>query len=152
MAKAEPQCGHHSVTPYMVLSDAGKAIEFYKQAFGAEEVDRFEMKGRIGHAELRIGDSLLMMADEQPDCGALSPNSVGGSPVSMMLYVDDADAMVAQALRAGARELQPVEDQLWGDRSGCVADPFGYKWFVSTHQEDVPHDEIRRRMTEKFGA
>ncbi len=138
--------GYHSVTPYLIVRGAARAIEFYGRAFGAVELMRMpQPDGRIGHAELRIGDSPVMLADEHPEIGARSPETVGGSPVTLMLYVPDVDATVARAVAAGARVTRPVADQFYGDRSGAVADPFGHLWFVATHVEDVPPDEMERR-------
>lgn len=139
--------GYHSVTPYLIIKGAARALEFYKQAFGASEVMRLEGPGgSIGHAEVRIGDSRIMMADEHPDMGVLSPESIGGSPVSMMIYTEDVDAMFQQALDAGGEQVRPLQDQFYGDRSGTLKDPFGHQWTVAMHIEDVPHDEVLRRM------
>jgi PhnB protein len=138
--------GYHSVTPYLIFSDAAGAIAFYKQALGASEVMRLDAPGgRIGHAELQIGDSRVMLADEHPELGALSPKTIGGSPISIHLYVGDADAAVARAVAAGATLIRPVTDQFYGDRSGGILDPFGYRWYIATHKEDLTMDEIRRR-------
>lgn len=138
--------GYHSITPYLVVNDAAGAIEFYKTAFGASELMRMAApNGRIGHAELRIGDSRVMLADEFPEMGARSARTIGGSPVHIYLYVEDVDAVTGRALAAGAKELRPVKDQFYGDRSGSIEDPFGHVWHVSTHQEDVPPDELKRR-------
>ncbi len=144
-AKPVPD-GYHSITPYLVVKGAARAIAFYEQAFGAEEQLRMpEPDGRIGHAELRIGDSTVMLADEHPEAGARSPEPVGGSPVTLMLYVDDVDATVARAVAAGARITRPVANQFYGDRNGAVTDPFGHVWFVATHVEDVSPAEMERR-------
>jgi len=141
--------GYHTATPYLILSDAAKAIEFYKRAFGAAELMRFAAPGgKIGHAEIKIGDSQIMLADEHPDMGYKSPTSLGGSPVSIMLYVNDVDATAAQAVSAGAKVMKPVQDQFYGDRSGTFTDPFGHVWHISTHKEDVPPEEMDRRMKE----
>jgi PhnB protein len=138
--------GYHSVTPYMVFDGAARAIEFYKQAFGAAELFRMEgPDGRIAHAEIKIGDSHVMLGDESPEMGARGPRSIGGSPVSLMLYVEDVDAVVSQAVEAGAKLTRPVANQFYGDRAGGVEDPFGYAWYVATHVEDVPHEELQRR-------
>jgi PhnB protein len=143
--KAIPE-GYHSVTPYIVVDDAARAIEFYRKAFGASELMRMPAPdGRIGHAEIRIGDSRIMLADEFPDMGARSPRAIGGSPVHLYLYVEDVDAMTGKALASGARALRPVKDQFYGDRSGTIEDPFGHIWHVSTHKEDMPPDELKRR-------
>jgi PhnB protein len=144
--------GYHSVTPYLIADDAVGAIEFYKKAFGATELMRMAAPGgRIGHAELRIGDSRIMLADEFPEMGARSPKAIGGSPVSLHLYVEDVDATVRQAIAAGAKELRPVKNQFYGDRLGSVEDPFGHIWHVSTHKEDVPADELKRRAAQAMG-
>ena len=134
------------VTAYLAIDGAGDAIEFYKNIFGAQE--RFRMPGpdgRIGHAEIQIGDSPIMLVDEHPEIGALSPRRIGGSPVSIMLYVEDVDRVVERALAAGAKLLRPVQDQFYGDRSGTLADPAGHIWHVGTHKEDLSLDEIKRR-------
>ena len=138
--------GYHTVTPYLILSGAGAAIAFYKKALGAEEVMRMEGPGgKVHHAEISIGDSRVMLADEHPEIQALSPKSVGGSPVSIHLYVEDVDAAVERAVVAGAKLVRPVADQFYGDRVGGIEDPFGYRWFIATHKEDLTIDEIRRR-------
>ena len=138
--------GYHSVTPYLVVKGAARAIDFYVRAFGAVELMRMPAPGgRIGHAELRIGDSPVMLADENPEVGARSPETVGGSPVGLMLYVPDVDATVERAVAAGAHLTRPVANQFYGDRSGGVTDPFGHVWFVATHVEDVPPEELERR-------
>jgi PhnB protein len=139
--------GYHSVTPYLVVKGAERALAFYARAFGAVETLRMqEPGGRIGHAELRVGDSTVMLADEHPEIGALGPESVGGSPVTLMLYVPDVDATVARAVEAGATLTRPVADQFYGDRNGGIRDPFGHVWFVATHVEDVPPEELERRQ------
>jgi len=138
--------GYHSVTPYLIFSGAGEAIAFYKKALGAEESLRLGGPGgRIDHAEIRIGDSCIMLADEHPEIQALSPNTIGGSPDSIHLYVEDVDAVVARAVAAGAKLIRPVADQFYGDRTGGIEDPFGYRWFIATHKEDLTMDEIRQR-------
>jgi PhnB protein len=138
--------GYHSVTPYLIVNDGARALEFYKQAFGATELFRMEgPEGQIGHAEIKIGDSHVMLADEHPKMGARSPQSIGGSPVSLMLYVEDVDATVAQAVEAGAKLTRSVANQFYGDRTGGVTDPFGHAWYVATHVEDVPHEELQKR-------
>jgi PhnB protein len=143
--KAVPE-GYHTVTPYLILRGAGDAIAFYEKALGAEEVMRIGGPGgRIGHAEIKIGDSRLMLADEHPEIGALSPKTVGGSPVSIHLYVEDVDAAVERAVAVGAKLVRPVADQFYGDRTGGIEDPFGYRWFIATRQEDLTSEEIRRR-------
>lgn len=139
--------GYHTVTPYLIVQGAAKAIEFYKQAFGARELMRFEGPGgALGHAELQIGDAVIMLADEHPQMGHRGPQALGGTPVSLVLHVADVDATFAKAIAVGAKELRPVADQFYGDRSGTLADPFGHHWTISTHKEDVPHDEVLRRF------
>ncbi|MGH8985351.1 MAG: VOC family protein [Acidimicrobiia bacterium] len=138
--------GYHSLTPYLIVGDGPRAIEFYQEAFGAEELVRMaEPSGKVGHAELRIGDSIVMLADEHPEVDARSPESIGGSPVSLVLYVEDADAVYERAVKAGATPERPVEDQFYGDRAGVVRDPFGHAWHVHTHTEDVSPEEMTRR-------
>src|SRR5438309_292276 len=135
--------GYHSVTPYLIFSGAGEAIAFYKRALGAEEVMRMDSPGgKVGHAEIKIGDSRIMLADEHPEIGALSPKTIGGSPVSIHLYVENVDAAVERAVAAGAKLIQPVEDKFYGDRTGGIEDPFGYRWYIATHKEDLTTDEI----------
>jgi PhnB protein len=147
MVQAIP-AGYTGVTAYLVIRNATRALEFYKRAFGATEVLRLaEANGSIAHAEIRIGDGHVMLADENVDRGLRGPESLGGSPVSLLFYVDDVDACVAQALAAGATLIQPVKDQFYGDRSGTISDPFGYLWTIATHTEDVSADEMERRMT-----
>jgi PhnB protein len=148
--KAIPN-GRQALTPYLIVKDAAKAIEFYKQAFGAKEVFRLtEPQGKIGHAELRIGDALLMLADEYPDFGALSPASVGGSPVSIHLYVMNVDRTVERATSAGATILRPVTDEFFGDRTGMIVDPFGHKWQIATRTEEVSPHEMQKRWSAMF--
>ena len=138
--------GHHALTPYLSVHGAGAAIDFYKKAFGAKELFRMaQPDGRIGHAELQIGDSRLMLADEFPDMGFRSPHAVGGTPVHLHLYVENVDAVFNQAVGAGAKVERPVQDQFYGDRSGSLADPYGHVWHVSTHTEDLSMEEIRKR-------
>ena len=145
--------GYHSVTPYLCCRDAGAAIDFYKKAFGATELMRMGAPGeKIGHADIQIGDSHLMLADEFPEMGFLSPQTVGGSPVMIHLYVDDADATAARAVAAGAKVVKPVEDQFYGDRGGQLDDPFGHKWYVSTRKEDLSFDEVRERAAKMMGG
>ena len=143
--------GYHSVTPYLVLDDATRALEFYKKAFGAVEVLRMPAPGgKIGHAEIKIGDSHVMLADEFPERDIRGPKARGGTASSLMIYVDDVDKTFKQALDAGARTDgdMEVKDQFYGDRSGTLIDPFGHKWTVATHVEDVAPDEMQRRMAE----
>lgn len=149
--KAIPD-GFHSITPHIVVSDANKAIEFYKKAFGAEEICR--MPGPDGnsvmHAELKIGNSHLMMCSEAKDWGCFSPQSLKGSPVTIHLYVENVDAVYDRAVKAGATPTMPVSDQFWGDRYGKLQDPFGHHWSVATHTEDVSPEECGRRCAEWF--
>jgi PhnB protein len=150
MAKAIPE-GYQSVTPYLVMSGAAKALDFYQKAFGATDVMRMQdPNGRIAHAEIKIGSSHIMLADEYPEMGFRGPTSLGGSAVSLMLYVDDADETFKRALSAGAQELQPMKDQFYGDRSGTLKDPFGHVWTIATHVEDIPPAEMERRAREYF--
>jgi PhnB protein len=138
--------GYHTATPYLIIKGAAKAIEFYKKAFGAQEMMRMaQPDGRIGHAEIKIGDSPIMIADEFPEMGARSPQSLGGSPVSILLYVEDVDAFAKQAVTAGAKVVRPVKDQFYGDRSGSFEDPFGHQWHIATHVEDVAPEEMHKR-------
>ncbi|MDB5308693.1 MAG: Glyoxalase/bleomycin resistance protein/dioxygenase [Gemmataceae bacterium] len=139
--------GYHTVTPYLIVKGAADAIEYYKRAFGATELMRMAgPDGRIGHAEIRIGDSHIMLADEHPDMGHRGPQSLGGTPVGIVLYVPDVDTLFAQAVAAGGTVERPVVNQFYGDRSGTLTDPFGHKWTLGTHVEDVPPDEMKRRM------
>ena len=139
--------GYHSVTPYLVVNGAAKALDYYKQAFGAEERLRLPTPdGRIAHAEIEIGDSVVMLADEFPQMGAKSPQTIGGTPVGICLYVKDVDAVFKQAIAAGGKQEKPLQNQFYGDRSGTLVDPFGHKWTVATHIEDVPPEELGRRM------
>jgi len=145
--------GYHSVTPYLCVKGAAAAIDFYKKAFGAKELLRMPAPGeKIGHAEIQIGDSHVMLADEFPEMGFLSPQSVGWSPVMMHLYVEDVDITANKAVAAGAKVTRPVADQFYGDRGGQVEDPFGHKWYVSTHKEDVSPEEIEARRVKQYGA
>ncbi|HYS93824.1 MAG TPA: VOC family protein [Candidatus Acidoferrales bacterium] len=146
MVKAVPD-GYHSATPYLVVDGATRAIDFYKRAFGAKELMRIPAPGhRVGHAEIKIGDSVIMLADEHPDIHARGPQHYGGSPVSILLYVEDVDTLFKQAIAAGGTETRPVADQFYGDRSGSLKDPFGHSWHLSTHKEDVSPEELHRRM------
>jgi PhnB protein len=139
--------GYHAVTPFLVVSDAARAMEFYKAAFGAKERMRMAGPGgKIVHAEMTIGDAVIMVADEFPEWGNLSPESLNGSPVRMALYVEDVDDVASRAVAAGAKVLIPVADQFYGDRSGRLADPFGHLWIVATHIEDVSPGEMQERM------
>ena len=143
--KAIPD-GYHSVTPYLICRGAAKAIDFYKQAFGAKELFRIDGPGdSVGHAEIKIGDSPVMLADEFPEMQARSPESYGGSPVSIMLYVEDVDKVVDRAVANGAKVVRPVQDQFYGDRNGTLTDPFGHTWTIATHKEDLSSEEMKRR-------
>jgi PhnB protein len=138
--------GYHTATPYLIVNGAAEAIEFYKRAFGATELLRMaDPQGRIGHAEIRVGDSVIMLADEHPGMGYRGPRSMGGSSVSILLYVDDVDTVFDRALSAGATVQRPIANQFYGDRSGKLEDPFGHVWSIATHVEDVPPEEMRRR-------
>jgi PhnB protein len=138
--------GHNRVSPYLVVDGADRALDFYKRAFGATELFRHKTpEGRVGHAEVRIVDTVIMLADEFPDHDAHGPKKFGGSPVSLHLYVEDVDAVAAKAIAAGAKVKRPVADQFYGDRLGTFEDPFGHTWHISTHIEDVPPDELDRR-------
>ena len=147
MPKPIPE-GYHSVTPYLIVDDAARAIEFYKKAFGAVEKFRLPMGDRIGHAEIKIGDSFVMLADEFPDMGHLGPKARGGTTVSLMVYVEDVDSAFKQAVEAGGTEERPVENQFWGDRMGTLADPFGHKWSLATTVEEVSEEELGKRFEE----
>ena len=137
--------GFRTITPHIIVRDASRAIDFYKQAFGATEINRMQgPNGGIMHAELRIGDSILMLADEFPGMGALSPLSIGGTPVSIHLYVEDVDSVTQQAIAAGATVKMPVSDMFWGDRYGIVADPFGHQWSIATHAQDLTEAEMQQ--------
>ena len=138
--------GYHSVTPYLIIRGAADAIEFYKKAFGAVELFRFPAPGgKIGHAEIKVGDSPIMLADEYPDMGYKGPQSIGGSPVSLMMYLEDVDSVFNRAVDAGATVKEAVQDKFYGDRTGTVIDPFGHIWHIATHKEDVSMDEMERR-------
>ena len=139
--------GYHTATPYLIVDDGARAIEFYKRALDATEIMRIPAPGgRVGHAEIRIGDSIIMLADESPEMDAKSPKSYGGSPVSLLIYVEDADKVFARAVAAGGKEVRPMTDQFYGDRSGTLKDPFGHSWHISTHKEDVSMEELNKRM------
>ena len=140
--------GYHSVTPYLVIDGAEEAIRFYERAFGATEVLRMPMGDRIAHAEIKIGDSHVMISDEWPDQGFLGPRSRGGATSSLMIYLEDVDAAFARAIAAGGTEERTPEDQFWGDRMGTLLDPFGHRWTLATHKEDVSEAEMQRRMRE----
>ena len=150
--KAIPD-GYHSVTPYLIVQDAARALAFYAKAFGAQALVRMPgPNGRIMHGEIRIGDSPIMLADEFPQMGYRSPKALGGTPVSIMIYVPDVDTVYQQAIDAGATEVKPLQDQFYGDRSGTLTDPFGHVWTIATHKEDVTMEEMNRRMAAAHGA
>jgi PhnB protein len=150
--KAIPD-GFHSVTPYIVVRGAAQAIEFYRQAFGA--VERYRLPSPdgqgVGHAEIQLGNSIVMLSDEFPEYGKLSPQTIKGTTVTLALYVEDVDAVFNRAVALGAKVLQPVADKFYGDRSGCLADPFGHEWTIMTHKEDVSAEEMGKRL-QKFYA
>jgi len=154
MAKVKPiPDGYPRVIPYLSVDGADAAIDFYTTVFGAKERVRMPGPGgKIGHAELEIGDSVVMLADSFPDMGAPTPKQLGGTPVTVMVYVEDVDAAFERALAAGATAERNVEDQFYGDRAGQFADPFGHKWFVATHVEDVPPDEMAKRAAAAMGG
>lgn len=156
MARVKPIPDNYPrLSPYLIVDGAAKAIEFYTAVFGAKERMRLGApEGKIGHAELEIGDSLIMVADEFPAMDAFGPAKFGGSPIGLHIYVADVDAVAREAVAAGAKLLRQVQDQFYGDRSGTIEDPFGHRWHVSTHVEDVSEEEIARRMAEmaKGGA
>ena len=148
-----PKAYKQQMVPQLAIEGAQAAIDFYKKAFGATELMRMGAPGeKIGHADIQIGDSHLMLADEFPEMGFLSPQTVGGSPVMIHLYVEDADATTARAVAAGARVVKPVEDQFYGDRGGQLDDPFGHKWYISTRKEDLSFDEVRQRAAKMMGG
>jgi PhnB protein len=139
--------GYHNVTPYLVIKGAAAAIDFYKKAFGAVEVMRMpQPDGRVGHAELKFGDSIVMLADEFPEMSVVGPKTLGNTSVALLLYVDDVDKAVERAVSLGATIKKPVADQFYGDRSGTLEDPFGHKWTLAVHLEDVSPEEMERRM------
>lgn len=146
--------GYHTATPYITINGAANALEFYKKAFDAHETVRMPgPDGKIGHAEIKIGNSIIMLADEFSEMGNKSAQTLGGSPVGILLYVENVDAFVARAVKAGAKITRPIKDQFYGDRMGSIQDPFGNTWMVGTHIEDVPMDEMEKRaqkaMSEK---
>jgi PhnB protein len=143
--------GYHSVTPYLIVNDAAGAIEFYKTAFGATELMRLPGPGgKVMHAEIKVGDSPIMLADEFPEMDIRGPQTLGGSPVSILIYVEDVDVRFAAALAAGATEKRPLADQFYGDRSGTLEDPYGHVWTIATHTEDLAPEELQRRFEEQM--
>lgn len=154
MSKVKPiPDGYPQLTPYICVDGAAQAIEFYGKVFGAQERMRMPSPGgRIGHAELQIGEAVVMLSDEHPEMGVRGPKSVGGTATTLSLYVEDVDAVVAKAEAEGAKVLRPVENQFYGDRSGQIEDPFGHRWSIATHVEDVPPDEMQRRAAEMMGG
>ena len=145
MPKPIPE-GYRSVNVILTVDDAARAIDFYKKAFGAEEISRLPMGDKIGHAELQIGDTRIMLNDEFPDQGNLSPKSRGGTSTGLIIYTQDVDSAFKQAIDAGGTQTMAVEDQFWGDRMGGLTDPFGHKWSIATHVEDVPPEQFEERM------
>jgi len=145
MTKPIPE-GYHSVTPYLIIKGAAEAIDYYKKAFGATELFRIPgPNGKVGHAEIKIGDSIIMLADEHPELGYQGPQTLGGTPVSIMIYVEDVDTIFNQAVDGGGTVKEAVVDKFYGDRSGTVIDPFGHIWHIATHKEDVSMEEMERR-------
>ena len=143
--------GYHTVTPYLTVNGAARAIDFYQRAFGAKEIMRMNgPDGKIGHAELRIGDSVIMLADEMPNAGTRSPQSLHGTAGGLFLYVEGVDKIFNQAISAGAKVDMPLENMFWGDRYGRLTDPFGHSWSLATHVEDVPPQEMERRMKDEM--
>ena len=144
--------GYAAVLPYLVIKNAAAALDFYQNAFGAETIMRMDMPGgAVMHAEMRIGAAVFMLSEQSDDWGNKSPDMLGDSPVTLMVYVPDVDAFVARATTAGATLTMAVADQFWGDRSGCLQDPFGHRWMISTHIEDVPEEEMAKRAAQMFG-
>jgi PhnB protein len=154
MAKVQPiPEGYHAVTPYLYVRNGNAALDYYKKGLGATELMRMPgPEGKIMHAELQLGDSRIMLSDETPERGQRSPQTLGGSPMGIHLYVENVDTVVKRAVDAGAKLLSPVQDQFYGDRSGQIEDPFGHTWFISTHTEEVSPDEMKKRMEKAFSA
>jgi PhnB protein len=138
--------GYHGVTPYLIIRDAATALDFYKRAFGATELMRLDHGGKVGHAEIQLGDSRIMLADEFPEMGSVSPQSLGGTPVGICLYVPNVDALFQQAVAAGGKVERELQNQFYGDRSGTIIDPFGHKWTIATHIEDLTPEQVSERM------
>ena len=151
MNQAKIPRGYHSITPYLIVKGGNAAVEFYKKAFGAEEHAHMKTPdGKTAHAELRIGDSIFMLSDEFPEMKSLSPNSIGGSAVSLYVYVEDVDTTFEKAVSAGAKVLDPVIDQFWGDRHGRIEDPFGHQWNIATHIKDLSEEEMKKAAEQAF--
>ena len=140
--------GYHSITPYLIVNGAANAIDFYRRAFGAQELVRMPMGDKVGHAEVKIGDSIVMLSDEWPDMGMVGPKGRGGTTVGLVIYVEGVDAAFKRAIDAGGIAERPVQDQFYGDRSGTLLDPFGHRWTIATHVEDVAPEDMSRRMDE----
>ena len=149
--KAIPD-GYEGITPYLICKNADAAIDFYKKAFGATELFRIGQPGMVGHAEMKIGNAIFMLADEFPDMGAVSPETIGGSPVSLYIYVEDVDSFTEKAVAEGLQVLKPVTDQFYGDRSGAFKDPFGHIWGFATHKEDLTPEELSERAKAAHGG
>jgi len=146
MAVQAIPAGYHSITPYLYIQGAAEALAFYKKAFDAVELFRIEQPGgKVGHAEIKIGDSIVMLADEFPEMGARGPKSLGGTSFSLMIYLENVDARFEQAVNAGVKVIRPIQNQFYGDRSGIVEDPFGHVWNLATHIEDIPPGEMMKR-------
>lgn len=154
MANVKPiPDGYPQLTPYLCIDGAAEAIAFYGKVFGAKERMRMPApNGKIGHAELQIGDSVVMLSDEYPEMDVRGPKSIGGTPTTLSLYVDDVDTVVARAVEHGAKLLRPVKDEFYGDRSGQIEDPFGHRWSIATHVEDISPEEMQRRAAEAMGG
>ena len=144
--------GYEGITPYLICKNAEAAIEFYKKAFGATELFRIGSPGMVGHAEMKLGNAIFMLADEFPDMGALSPQTIGGSPVSLYVYVEDVDSFTEKAVAEGLEVVKPITDQFYGDRSGAFKDPFGHSWGFATHKEDLSPEELSERAKAAHGG
>lgn len=144
--------GYEGITPYLICKNAEAAVDFYKRAFGAEELFRIGQPGRVGHCEMRIGKAIFMLAEEFPEMGGLGPETIGGTPVSLYVYVDDVDSFAERATAAGLKMLRPVADQFYGDRSGYFEDPFGHKWGFATHKEDLTPEQLNERAKAANGG